>query len=79
MSIKTYSCQEACQQTGSNQPDLNGVADIIELLRNRPSLMLSHLRPFVEKYVLSYKSTDTQFMSNFKRTHDGLHSPGYRK
>ena len=44
---------EACQRAGSYQPGLNGVSDIIELLRNHLPLSISDLRPFVENGVVS--------------------------
>ena len=41
--LRTESHREARHRSGHLQPDINGVADIVAMLRKRPTLSLSHL------------------------------------
>jgi hypothetical protein len=69
----THSCQmttifhrQAIQTAGGYQPDLNGLNDIISLLRHKPNLQAEVLRPLLLKYLPHYKATDAKFLCNFR-------------
>jgi hypothetical protein len=60
-----HSCQmttifhrQAIQTAGGYQPDLNGLNDIVSLLRHKPNLQAEVLRPLLLKYLPHYKATD---------------------
>jgi hypothetical protein len=58
--------RQALQLSGGLQPDLNGVNDIMSLLREKPMLRSDVLRPLLTKYLPFYKATDAQFIANFR-------------
>jgi hypothetical protein len=58
---------QALQKPGGLQPDLNGVNDIMSLLREKPMLQSEVLRPLLAKYLPFYKATDAMFIANFRR------------
>jgi hypothetical protein len=59
--------RQALQKLGGLQPDLNGVNDIMSLLREKPMLQSEVLRPLLAKYLPFYKATDVMFIANFRR------------
>jgi hypothetical protein len=69
--------QQALQKSGGLQPDLNGVNDIMSLLREKPMLQSEALRTPLAKYLPFYKATDAMFIANFcRRAHHWLVSNG---
>jgi hypothetical protein len=65
--LTTIFHRQAMQKSGGFQPNLNGLNDIIALLRLKPNLPTEVLRPLLLKYLPHYKATDTQFLINFRR------------
>jgi cell division inhibitor SulA len=59
--------RQALQKSNRLQPDLNGVNDIMSLLREKPMLQSEVLRPLLAKYLPFYKATYTMFIFNFRR------------
>jgi hypothetical protein len=59
--------RQALQKSGGLQPDLNGLNDIMSLLREKPLLQSDVLRPLLAKYLPFYTATDSSFLSNFRR------------
>jgi hypothetical protein len=59
--------RQALQKLGGLQPDLNGVNDIMSLLREKPMLQLEVLGPLLVKYLPFYKATGAMFIANFHR------------
>jgi hypothetical protein len=64
--LNTRSHREARQRAGNTLPDLNGVQDIVSMLRQRPTLSCSDLRPFLQKYIPLYQAANAQFIINFR-------------
>ena len=58
--------RQAVQKAGGLQPDLNGLNDIMSLLREKPMLQSDVLRPLLAKYLPFYIATDSQFIVNFR-------------
>ena len=58
--------RQALQKSGGLQPDLNGLNDIMSLLREKPMLQSEVLRPLLTKYLPFYKATDSMFLVNFR-------------
>jgi hypothetical protein len=58
--------RQALQKSGGLQPDLNGLNDIMSLLREKPMLQSDILRPLLTKYLPFYKATDAMFLANFR-------------
>jgi hypothetical protein len=58
--------RQALEKSGGLQPDLNGLNDIMSLLREKPMLQIHVLRPLLTKYLPFYKATDLQFIANFR-------------
>ena len=58
--------RQALQKSGGLQPNLNGLNDIMSLLREKPMLQSSVLRPLIAKYLPFYKATDAKFIDNFR-------------
>ena len=65
--LSTIFHRETKQKNGSHQPDLNGLTDIISLLREKPNLKPEFLRPLLLKYLPYYKSIDARFITNFRQ------------
>ncbi len=57
---------QALQKSGGLQPDLNGLNDIMSLLREKPMLQSDVLRPLLAKYLPFYTATDSMFLVNFR-------------
>ena len=49
--LNTRTHREARQRAGTNTPNIQGLQDIVAMLRQRPTLSCSTLRPFVEKHI----------------------------
>jgi hypothetical protein len=47
------------------QPDLNGLNDIMSLLREKPMLQSDVLQPLLAKYLPFYAATDSMFIVKF--------------
>ena len=58
--------RQAVQKSGGLQPDLNGLNDIMSLLREKPMLQSDVLRPLLAKYLPFYTATDSMFLVNFR-------------
>jgi hypothetical protein len=58
--------RQALQKSGCLQPDLNGLNDIMSLLREKPMLQSDVLRPLLAKYLPFYTATDSMFIVNFR-------------
>ena len=58
--------RQAVQKAGGLQPDLNGLNDIMSLLREKPMLPADVLRPLLAKYLPFYTTTDSMFLVNFR-------------
>jgi hypothetical protein len=58
---------QALQKSGCLQPDLNGLNDIMSLLREKPMLQSDVLQPLLAKYLPFYAATDSMFIVNFRR------------
>jgi hypothetical protein len=52
----------ALQKSGGLQPDLNGLNDIMSLLREKPMLKSTVLRPLLSKYLPFYTNPDLMFL-----------------
>jgi hypothetical protein len=59
--------RQALQKPGGLQPNLNGVNDIMPLLREKPMLQLEVFRTLLAKYLRFYKARDAMFTANFRR------------
>ena len=59
--------RQALQKSGGLQPDLNGLNDIMSLLREKPMLKADVLRPLLSKYLPFYTATDSMYLVNFRR------------
>jgi hypothetical protein len=57
--------RQALQKSGCLQPDLNGLKDIMYLLREKPMLQSNVLQPLLAKYLPFYAATDSMFVVNF--------------
>jgi hypothetical protein len=64
--MSTIFHRQALQKSGSLQPDLNGLNDIMSLLREKPMLQSDVLRPLLAKYLPFYAATDSMFVVNFR-------------
>jgi hypothetical protein len=64
--MSTIFHRQALQKSGGLQPDLNGLNDIMSLLREKPMLSSGVLRPLIAKYLPFYKATDAKFICNFR-------------
>jgi hypothetical protein len=58
--------RQALQKSGGLQPDLNGLNDIMSLLRAKPMLQSDVLRPLLTKYLPFYQATDSMYLVNFR-------------
>jgi hypothetical protein len=58
--------RQALQKSGGLQPDLNGLNDIMSLLREKPMLQSDVLQPLLAKYLPFYTATDLVFLVNFR-------------
>ncbi len=65
--LSTVFHRESKQKNGTLQPDLNGLSDIIGLLREKPNLKPDLLRPLLLKYIPYYKTIDAKFIRNFRQ------------
>jgi hypothetical protein len=63
--LNTRSHREARQRAGNALPDLNGVQDIVSMLRQRLTLSCSDLPPFLQKHIPLHQAANTQFTINF--------------
>jgi hypothetical protein len=57
---------QALHKPGGLQPDLNGVNDMMSLLREKPMLQSEVPGPLLAKYLPFYKATDTMLIANFR-------------
>jgi hypothetical protein len=64
--MSTIFHRQALHKSGSLQPDLNGLNDIMFLLREKPMLQSDVLRPLLAKYLPFYTATDPMFNVNFR-------------
>jgi hypothetical protein len=64
--LNTEWARQAKQKNGSCQPSLDGMNDILSLLKAKPMLKADVLRPLLLKYVNVYKSIDAVFIRNFR-------------
>jgi hypothetical protein len=75
--MSTIFHRQALQISGGLQPDLNGLNDIMSLLREKPMLSLGVLRPLIAKNLPFYKATDAKFICNlWLRAQNGLVANG---
>ena len=65
--LSTVFHRESKQKNGTLQPDLNGLSDIIGLLREKHILKPDLLRPLLLKYIPYYKTIDAKFIRNFRQ------------
>jgi hypothetical protein len=65
--LSTVFHQESKQKNGTQQPDLNGLNDIIGLLCEKPNLKPDLLQPPLLKYIPYYKAIDAKFQCNFRQ------------
>ena len=65
--LNTASHREAVQKSGKLQPNLVGVAGIVDMLRQQPNLPCATLRPLIERYIPTYKASDAKFICNFRQ------------
>lgn len=65
--LSTVFHRESKQKNGTLQPNLNGLSDIIGLLREKPNLKPDLLRPLLLKYIPYYKAIDAKFIRNFRQ------------
>jgi hypothetical protein len=65
--LSTVFHRESKQKNGTLQPDLNGLSDIIGLLRETPNLKTDLLQPLLLKYIPYHKSIDANFIHNFRQ------------
>jgi hypothetical protein len=72
--------RQTLEKLGGLQSDLNGVDDIMSLLRKKPMLQSEVLQPLLAKYLPFYKATDAMFIANFRcRAHHWLATNGYKE
>jgi hypothetical protein len=64
--LTTIFHRQALQKGGGCQPDLNGLNDIVSLLKHKPNLQCEFLRPLLAKYLPFYNARDAQFLVNFR-------------
>lgn len=65
--LSTNSHRVAIQKSGYQQPNLDGMNDIMSLLREKPTLSSETLRPLLLKYLPTYYSIDAKFIGNFRK------------
>ena len=63
----TMSHRQALISSGSLQPNLQGMQDVISILRQNPLFPTKELRPFLEKYCPFYKPADCIYIRNFRK------------
>ena len=63
--LTTNSHRVAIQKSGEAQPNIQGLNDVVSLLRDRPLLPTDMLRPLLQKYLPFYSCTNAQFIGNF--------------
>ena len=63
----TISHRVAIERSGKSMPNLTGLQGVITLLRNKPTLSSSNLRPLLKAHIPWFKPTDSKFVGNFKR------------
>jgi hypothetical protein len=64
--LTTIFHRQALQKSGSCQPDLTGLNDVMTLLRQKPNLQAEILRPLLSKYLPHYEASDAMFLVNFR-------------
>jgi hypothetical protein len=64
--MSTIFHRQALQKSGCLQPDLNGLNDIMSLLREKSILQSDVLQPLLAKYLPFYAATDLMFIVNFR-------------
>ena len=64
--LTTKSHREVIQRSGCYQTNINGIQDIISMLRIKPNMECNDLRHFLYKYLPLYKSTNSVFICNFR-------------
>jgi hypothetical protein len=65
-SLNTEYARQAKQRNGKCQPNLDGMNDILSLLKAKPMLKAEDLRPLLLKHVVVYKDIDAVFICNFR-------------
>ena len=65
--LNTRSHIEARRRTGVTLPDLNGVQDLVPMLRHRPTLSCANLQSFFVRYMPHYQAAYAQLIINLRR------------
>ena len=63
----TMSHRLAIERSGKAMPNLAGLQGVVTLLRNKPTLSSSCLRPLLKDHIPWFKPSDSKFVFNFKR------------